>query len=232
MRGSLAAVCRLCPGSGLLPGSFVRFRCSCAVQCCAYSIFLVVAGSVSGVVAFAGSRSLPSAFAPLVASVVGSVVRSGRSVSVGCCIGVDQVVLSCVPTNSVRCFAAFGAGGVGACSLSAVSAVSDLAAAGGSVSWWSGGGSSVALPVRLSFRTHAVINAATVSALVFFTSPWSAGSVLACHLAVGRGLPVFAFPCGFPGFALPLLGLGAWVAVGGGVWSSAFRWVPAQVSLF
>lgn len=188
---------------------------------------------MGGVVAFAGSRSLGAAFAPLVSSAVASVLRSGRSVSVGCCVGLDALVLSSVPVGSALCFAAFGAGGVGSCSLSAVGAVSAFAAAGGSVSFWAGGGSSVALPVRLSARTGAVVGAASVSCVVFFSSPSSVGSLLACRLAVGRGLPVFAFPCGFAGSALPSLGSGSWVAVGGsGVWSSAWRWVSSQVSLF
>lgn len=197
---------------------------------------------MAGLVAVAGSRSLSSAFAPLVGSVVSSVVRSGRGVSVGCCVGADafalaalaSLPLSALPfTSRPVCFAAFGVGGVGSCSLSAVSAVSAFAASGGSVSWWSGGGSSVALPSRLSARTGAVVGAASVSCVVFFSSPSSVGSLLACRLAVGRGLPVFAFPCGFCGSALPSLGSGSWVAVGGsGVWSSAFRWASSQVSLF
>lgn len=194
------------------------------------------------VVAVAGSRSLSSAFAPLVGSVVRSVVSSGRSVSVGCCVGADAFALSalvplvrasCFPAPRPVCFAAFGSGGVGSCSLSAVSAVSAFAAAGGSVAWWAGGGSSVALPVRLSARTNAVVASASVSAVVFFSSPASVGSLLACRLACGRGLPVFAFPCGFSGALLPSLGAGSWVAVGGsGVWSSGFRWVSSQLSFF
>lgn len=187
-----------------------------------------------GVVAVAGSRSLSSSFAPLVASVVRSVVGSGRVVAVGCCVGADSAVLgSGVPASSVLCFAAFGRGGVGSCSLSAVSAVSAFAAAGGSVSWWSGGGSSVALPARLSARTAAVVGAASVSCVVFFSSPSSRGSLLAASLAVGRGLPVFAFPCGFSGSALPSLGCGSWVAVGGsGVWSGAWRWSSSCFYVF
>ncbi len=208
----------------------------CAVACFAASGGLGSGLVVGGVVAFAGSRSLGAAFAPLVSSAVGSVLRSGRSVSVGCCVGADVAVLSALCAASPRsglCFAAFGAGGVGSCSLSAVSAVSGFAAAGGSVSWWSGGGSSVALPVRLSARTSAVVAAASVSCVVFFSSPASVGSLLACRLAVGRGLPVFAFPCGFAGSLLPSLGAGSWVCVGGsGVWAGSFRWVSSQCFLF
>ena len=186
-----------------------------------------------GVVAFAGSRGLSPQFAPLVGSVVASVVRSGRSVSVGCCVGLDQFVLSSLAPLRGACFAAFGSGGVGACALSAVASVSAFSAAGGSVQWWAGGGSSVALPARLSARTSAVVSSASVSAVVFFSSPRSVGSALACRLAVGRGLPVFAFACGFSGASLPLLGAGSWVAVGGsGVWASSWRWCSNQSQIF
>lgn len=191
------------------------------------------AGFFVAVVAVAGSRSLPAAFAPLVGRVVRAVVRAGHSVAVGCCIGADAFALSALPVGAGCCFAAFGAGGLGACSVSAVEVVADHATNGGSVVWWAGGGSSVALPVRLAARTHAVIGAASVSAVVFFASPNSAGSLLACRLAVGRGLPVFAFPCSFAGSALPLPCAGAWVAVGGvGVWALAFRWVTTQKNIF
>ncbi|MDF1583631.1 MAG: hypothetical protein P1P78_10010 [Methyloprofundus sp.] len=185
------------------------------------------------VVAFAGSRGLSPTHAPLVRSVVGSVVTSGRSISVGCCIGADQFALSALPVGSGACFAAFGSGGVGSCSLSAVADVLVFAERGGLVNYWAGGGSSVALPVRLSDRTKAVINSATVSSVVFFSSSNSRGSLLACRLAVARGLPVFAFACGFSGSGLPLLGPGAWVAVGGsGLWSSAYRWQCSQKDIF
>jgi predicted Rossmann fold nucleotide-binding protein DprA/Smf involved in DNA uptake len=187
-----------------------------------------------GVVAVAGSRSLPLSFAPQVQAVVASVVGSGRLVAVGCCVGADAFALSSgVPLSALRCFAAFGPGGVGSGPASAVSQVSAFAAAGGVVSWWSGGPASAPLRSRLAARTRVVICSASVSCVVFFSSPASRGSLLACRLAVARGLPVFAFPCGFAGSALPSLGAGSWVAVGGsGVWSSSFRWVSGQFFLF
>jgi hypothetical protein len=191
---------------------------------------------VAGVVAFAGSRSLGAAFAPLVRSAVLSVRRSGRSVAVGCCVGLDALVLSSLAPqagSSSVCFAAFAVGGVGACSLSAVGQVAAFSSVGGAVSYWAGGGASVALPVRLAARSVAVVGAASVSCVVFFASPASRGSLFVASLAVGRGLPVFAFACGFCPSLLPLPGVGSWVAVGGsGVWSSAFRWVSAQAVLF
>lgn len=238
----VAVACWLHGGAG--GGGFGVRCCCCAV--CRRCVWLFCCGcfvgSVVAVVAVVGSRSLSPAFAPLVGSVVRSVVASGRSVSVGCCVGADAFALSalvpfvgvsCLPAPRPVCFAAFGAGGVGSCSLSAVSAVSDFSAAGGSVQWWAGGGLSVPLSARLSARTGAVIGSASVSCVVFFASPGSVGSLLACRLAVSRGLPVFAFACGFCASLLPLPGVGCWVSVDGvGVWSFAFRWFSGQSYIF
>ena len=59
------------------------------------------------------------------------------------------------------------------------------------------------------------------------------GSLLACHLAVARNLPVFAFPCGFSGSELPLLGYGVWIPVGEyGIWSKSWRWKTSQATVF
>ena len=189
-------------------------------------------GCVSlAVVALAGSRWLSPSFAPLVRSVVGSVVRSGRSVSVGCCIGADRFALSALPVGSGSCLAAFGSGGVGSCSLSAVAEVSAFSDRGGLVNYWAGGKGE--LKERLASRTQAVINSASISAVVFFSYPNSIGSVLACRLAVHRGLPVFAFACGFDGSDLPLLSSGSWAQVGGsGIWSNVWRWTCSQASIF
>lgn len=223
LRGGACCACVSVRGGG---GAICRRRCRLFGDCRRLGVRV-------GVVAVAGSRSLPAAFAPLVRRVVRAVVRSGHSVAVGCCVGADAFALSALPVGVGCCFAAFGAGGLGACSLSAVAVVADHATKGGSVVWWAGGSASVALPVRLAARTGAVIGAASVSAVVFFASPSSAGSLLACRLAALRGLPVFAFPCGFAGSYLPLIGAGAWVAVGeAGVWALALRWVPAQMLLF
>jgi hypothetical protein len=192
--------------------------------------------SSSGVVAVAGSRSLPPSAFGLVASVCRSVLASGRSLAVGCASGADAAVLSAgLPVGSVLVFAAFGPAPrfAGAWRGSAAPDVGGFAAAGGAVVWWAGGLAAVPLVSRLSARTAAVVGAASAGAVLFFSSPASRGSALAGRLAVGRGLPVFAFPVGFPGSALPSLGPGSWVPVSGpGVWASAFRWVPGQAGLF
>ncbi|ADE17002.1 conserved hypothetical protein (plasmid) [Nitrosococcus halophilus Nc 4] len=201
----------------------------------------------AGVVAVAGSRSLPPGGSGLVSQVAGALVRSGQSLVVGCCVGADAAVLSfgSGSLGRVRCLAAFGPvsppfrapsgrySAPGAWSGSAVREVAEFLLAGGSVRWWSGGGPSAPLPVRLAARTRAVVAVASVGLVVFFASPSSRGSLLAARCAASRGLPVLAFAVGFPGSALPPLGSGSWAPCSGsGVWSGAWRWAPEQESLF
>lgn len=187
-----------------------------------------------GVVAVCGSRSLPVSAGPLVGQVVRSLLVGGSSLVVGCASGADGFAISsalaagAAPRLSV--LAAFGPGGAGAAgSVSAVFQVTAAASAGAQVAWWVGGPASVPLQARLAGRTRAVVAAASVGLVAFFGSPASRGSLLACRLAQGRGLPVLAFPVGFPGQRLPSLGAGYWAPSGrGGVWSGAWRWVPGQ----
>lgn len=197
----------------------------------------------SGLVGFAGSRSLSSSFAPLVSSVVAAVLSAGRRVAVGCALGADSLVLSSVPASAagrLSVFAAFGSGGAGSLAVvSAVAAVSAAAAAGASVSWLAGGPLSLPLRVRLASRSAALVRSVAVggpgSALVvFLASPSSRGSLAAACLAARFGLPVFAFCCGFAG-PPPLLSPGGlWSVVGGsGPFASAWRWsASAQLPLF
>ena len=188
--------------------------------------------NLPGLVAVAGSRVLPASGSALVVRVVSDLAAGGASFVVGCCTGADAALLSAVPgsvpPSLVRCFAAFGSDSVGAGQFSAVAQVLRFARSGGSVHWWAGGPVSVPLHARLADRTRAVIASANAGLVVFFSSPRSRGSVLAARLALKRGLPVFAFPCGVISSALPSLGSGSWLAVGGvGVWSSAFVWVTS-----
>jgi len=182
-------------------------------------------------VGFCGSRSLPASAQPLVSSVV-SAVLSGSSarLAVGCSVGADSLVLSSVPFPSVprlSVFAAFGSGGRGACSLSAVSSVLAAARAGASVAWWAGGRLSVPLRLRLAGRSVALVRSLAQlrpSALVcFLSSRKSRGSLLACRLAARLGVSVFVFCVGFSPARLPRLGRGSWrsVQVAG---QAAFRW--------
>jgi len=194
-------------------------------------------------VGFCGSRSLPASAQPLVASVV-SAVLSGSSarLAVGCSVGADSLVLSSVPVASfprVSVFAAFGSGGRGACSLSAVSSVLAAARAGASVAWWAGGRLGVPLRLRLAGRSVALVRflahlpasqaGSRPSALVcFLASRKSRGSLLACRLAARLGVSVFVFCVGFSPAQLPRLGRGSWcvVQVAG---YTAFQWQPESL---
>ena len=183
------------------------------------------------VAALGGSRGLVgSSVAASVAAVSGCLVRSGASLVVGCCVGPDAAVLrwavAAGAVASVRCFAAFGSGGVGACRWSAVAAVAAFAAAGGSVVWWAGGGPSVPVWGRLAARSSAVVGAASVGA-VFWVASGSRGSLRSARLASGRGLPVSGFACG--GSPLPSLAPGGvWAPSAlSGPWVGSFSWGPS-----
>jgi hypothetical protein len=208
---------------------FLRVAAAVAPYCSSGGVAVVLAG----VVAVAGSRALPAYGSALVARVVSDLAASGASFVVGCCSGVDAALLSAVPgsvpPSLVRCLAAFGPCGVGAGPASAVAQVSAFACAGGSVQWWAGGQASVPLRSRLADRTRAVVASANAGLVVFFSSPSSRGSILACRCAVARGLPVLAFAVGFSGSKLPVFGAGAWVPSGqfGG-----FKWVKNQQEIF
>jgi len=181
----------------------------------------------------AGSRALPASGRALVVRMASDLAVRGASFVVGCCSGADAALLSAVPgsvpPSLVRCLAAFGPGGAGAGHASAVSSVSAFARSGGLVRWWAGGPASVPLGVRLAVRTRAVIAAADAGLVVFFSSPGSRGSLLACRCAVSRGLPVLAYPVGFSGSELPLPGPGVWVSSGG---YGGFKWASKQENIF
>jgi len=193
----------------------------------------LAAVAVNGVVALCGSRRLPSAGRALAGRVAQGVLASGRSLVLGCCTGADAAALAACPSGSaVQVLAAFGPGGAGAGRHSAVAPVAAFAAAGGAVSWWAGGGSAVPLAWRLAARTRAVVQAGSGGLVAVFGAPGSRGSLLACRAAAGQGSPVLAFPVGFRGELLPVLGAGAWVPAGGaGVWAGAWRWRSAHTPL-
>lgn len=195
---------------------------------------------MSGVVAFAGSRSVVP---PAVVPAVGSVLASGRSVVVGCAGGVDAAVVAAVvaagASSRLSVLAAFPA--------SAARVLASVVAAGGSPASVSLASDSAGLApgLALAWRTRSVVAAAARggpgSALVAFPSgPCPAacrpgpspvgggsGTWLAVALAVGAAFPAVVFlPPGVP--APPWAG-GRWApAAGSGVWSAAVRWVPVQ----
>ncbi len=199
--------------------------------------------SVFNTIGFCGSRSLPASARPLVSSVVSSVLKaSSAQITVGCSIGADEMVLSSIPESAlsrVSIFAAFGAGGVGACSLSAVSSVLNAVRCGASVNWWSGGNDNVPIRGRLARRSVALVKhlpGNRPAALVcFLSSPSSSGSLKACRRTAcpehGRGvrlgIPVFVFCFGFSPSLLPLLGCGFWSKVSY-FGQEAYRWLADQ----
>lgn len=175
---------------------------------------------------FGGSRSLSPS--PVLSQVVGAVLASGASVRVGCSAGADQQVISCAirsrSFSQVSVFAAFGAGGQGSWSGSAVKVVQGFCHGGGSVSWLAGGPLSVPLSARLILRSVAGLRGC--SAAVFF-SPGAGSLAVAAH-AVAAGIPVYAFGS-MP--AAPRGCAGAWVAsqfFGFSCW----LWQSAQPALF
>lgn len=186
-----------------------------------------------GVIAVAGSRVLPAAGSELVARVASDLAAGGASFIVGCCCGADAALLSSapgsLPPSLVRCLAAFGPGGIGAGPFSAVAQVAKFASVGGSVQWWAGGPGSTPLWVRLADRTRAVVGLANAGLVVFFASPKSRGSLLACRCALQRGLPVLAYPVGFSASDLPVLGSGSWVQAGVSV---GYFWAKNQQDIF
>lgn len=183
---------------------------------------------------FAGSRSLPRSFAPLVVRVVAWCLVRGFVLAVGCASGADRfALLAALPrASSLWLFAvgsSSGAGFAGRAS-SPLSLLSRVASSGARVSWWSGGGASVPLRARLALRARAAA-AASSGGVFFFSSPSSRGSLLAAAALAGRACPVFVFSCGFssPPAALPGLA-GFWVAsslAGFACW----RWSPSSVQL-
>jgi hypothetical protein len=177
--------------------------------------------------AIVGSRGLRSAGVKLICD---EIVSRGGQLVVGCASGVDAAVLSAALAggyvDSVRCFAAFAAGGAGACGVSAVGVVSAFAAAGGCVSWLAGGGLSVPVRARLAVRAAAVVSAASAGCVGFLASSASVGSSRALSLAAARGLEVQAYPCGFDGEDLPIIGNGRWRQS-----DDAWVWLPGA-SLF
>ncbi|MBA4122012.1 MAG: hypothetical protein H0X72_06080 [Acidobacteria bacterium] len=174
---------------------------------------------MSALVGFCGSRSLPSAFSPLVASCVSAVVAAGRGVAVGCAPGADAFVRRACPSAVVFSASSFGVGrGSFARRSSAfVSAVASSGAGCGLVAFVSS-----ACPVGLF---------PSASASRCFAG-FGSGSWASVAFAVGRGVPVVVFPCVGSGVSassvLPFSWSGSWVSAGSGVWSSGFRFVPSS----
>jgi hypothetical protein len=182
-------------------------------------------------VAVVGSRRVPASAAGLVAGLVASVAASGRALVSSCCrSGAPALVRSAAASAGVPCavFSALPSGVAGRAAFAARAAalVRAVAAAGsGSAlvvlvsgpcpsgvvparSWRSG------RPVSGSWSEAALGAGLGLPVLVFWCAP-------AEYRSVGGGSPVLP---SWPGFS--------WVPAGGsGVWSSAWRLVPAAAPL-
>lgn len=166
-------------------------------------------------VGFCGSRSLPVSSAPLIASVVGSVLASGRGVAVGCAAGADAVVRAAAPGCQVYSVSAFP-------SLPARAALAARSAACVSAVAASGPGAAVVGFVVAPCPVGLVPSRSPSRCFAGFGS----GSWASLAFAAGLGLPVLVFSAGgaagLPG------SWGAWVsAAPAGVWSGGWRLVPA-----
>lgn len=197
-------------------------------------------GVLAVLVLVGGSRSLPAAGVSACSALAGRAAALGWGAVVGCAAGADVSFLSAFvaagagPRASV--FAVGGPSGSGFLAPSvSVPVVRSVAAAGGSVSWWAGGGPSVPLRGRLSRRSVAAASVPGVGqGFWVVSSPSSRGSLLSASVAAGRGVPVVFLCAGFaPGALSPLPGLaGAWVSCGVLFGLAAVCWVPAQLTLF
>lgn len=156
---------------------------------------------MAGVVGFSGSRSAVGS--PALARAVSAVVRSGRSVAVGCAPGADAAVRGLVPGALVFRAALFRpAGGSWAAALAARSAaLVRCVRSGGPGSallvWLPGPCPAGLLPSRSSSRCFRGLGS---------------GSWASAAFAAGLGLPVLVFPGPGGRSALP----GGW-----GSWSAA-----------
>lgn len=156
--------------------------------------------AVAGVVGFSGSRS--AAGGPALAAAVRLVVRSGRSVAVGCAPGADAAVRALLPSARVFRAAAFRRpGGSWASALASRSAAL--------VSCVAAGGRGSALLVWLPGPCPAGLVPSAVASSCF--RGLGSGSWASAAFAVGLRVPVLVFP-GPAGRA----GLPAW-----GSWASA-----------
>lgn len=184
---------------------------------------------MAGPVALVGGRRLSAGGAAHLQALAEQLAGRGIALVTGCCTGADRAVIQAalagrLPLASLRVMAAFGPGGQGACSVSAVATVQAFAARGGQVGWWAGGGPGVPLRARLQRRTTAVVGGA--SALVAMRP--GRGSWRACRLAAAQGVPVVVFAT-----RLEALGAGHWsTLVVSDIWSGSHIWRTRQRAIF
>ena len=209
----------------LTPFAALHLSAPCAARClsiCAGGAAcprqILVGGGFVSLVGFCGSRSLPASAGPLVSSVVGSVVASGRGVAVGCAAGADSLVRAACPGAQVfavatGCWGA-GPGAFAARSSALVRAVAASGPGAGFVGFVAGPCPGSVVRAR-SWRSGTAVS----------------GSWSSLALAAGLGLPVVVFAVGWAWRPRAWAG-GRWAPAGSGVWACGLRWVPAQLGLF
>jgi len=180
------------------------------------SVVGAVGGAGSPVVGFAGSRSLPSSWSPVVARVVRAHVTAGARVFVGDAAGADLLVRSACPPSALRVFAVSAAArrrlGHGAFAARSVALVRAVAAAPS--------------PAFCLF-VPAPCPAGVIPATSWRSGRPASGSWSAGALAAGLGVPLFVFvaPCAPPAApALPCWPGGSWQTVSAGPFAGSFRW--------
>ena len=167
-------------------------------------------------VGFCGSRFLSASFSPLVSRVVSSVVSAGRGAAVGCASGADAFVRSVCSSASVFRASSYGSGRFAFVRRSSalVSAVASSGVGCGVVAFVSSPCPRGLFPSASSTRCFRG----------FGSGSWSSAA-----LAVGLGVPVVVFPCGFDSSLLSSWG-GSWVACSGS-FAGGFRFVPSVLPM-
>lgn len=203
-----------------------------------------------------GPRHNVAAQSDLIPAVVIALLRSGRSISVGCATGVDQKVITTALENrfahKLNIFCAFGASGAGwieGCSAP-YALIESAAHVGATIYFWAGGApglpeSGRGIPpatVRLARRSLACVRSA--HSIVGFADrhpaePFARGEWPSCGsgtwasiaAAAQRSLTAVVFPL-YRGKLPPLTVAGDWTPTAdSGLWSHSQRFNPSQSAL-
>lgn len=192
-------------------------------------------------VGFYGSRNLVGAGVVQIGVAVGAFARAGRDIATGCAVGADAVALAAALSSAgpsrTHIYAAFDEFGRGAWRMSNVKAVLMAAAAGADVHWLAGGPLTYSLVYRLAARSRKMVAGVTggpqdvhsgIVGWITAPPPGSPGSWGTVRFAAGVGLRIVVCNVGWPSALLPVLGAGAWVPAGTGLWASAWLWKPGR----
>ena len=153
---------------------------------------------MSRIVGIVGSRSLPAAYAPLVASLVSSFRARGFLVASGGAVGADQYALSALLEQSASASGVIYSAWSSADGFPAPvrPLVASFLASGGQVVWGAGSSGAPRQQVvsALLGRNQRLVSACTVVVALLHGS--SRGTLFTVREAVRRRLPVVVFLCG------------------------------------